>query len=123
MIKDKAYEAILAREKTMLAAADVELAKRKKLAYSTAKACARILADEFGAQRVILVGSLATGRFRLDSDIDLVVDGIVGERFFAAVARMQDLSPISVDLLDAETLNPTLQTRVATEGVVLHDRP
>lgn len=57
-------------------------------AWEVARRAARLLAEEFGVRRVMVFGSLAWGRFRRSSDIDLAVEGLPPERFFRADARL-----------------------------------
>jgi predicted nucleotidyltransferase len=74
-----------------------------------------------GAKRVILFGSLATGRFGLDSDIDLAVSGV--EDLFAAGAEAERLAGMRVDLVPLEDAHAHVAKRVASEGTILYERP
>lgn len=81
---------------------------------------ARLLIREFGAKRVWLFGSLATGRgFRRNSDIDLAVEGLRPDQFFRAVGRALQLARFPVDLKPFEELPADAQRRILREGKAL----
>ena len=77
---------------------------------------AAMLRRDFGATRVVLFGSLARGRFRPDSDIDLAVAGLPAAAFFAALARAASLSEFPVDLKPLEDLDAHFRARVLATG-------
>jgi uncharacterized protein len=81
-----------------------------------------ILAYQFGVQRVILFGSLARGRFVVESDIDLAVEGIAPDVYFSALAAVNRLVDRWVDLKRWEDLDPHFQQRVLATGEVLYER-
>ena len=88
-----------------------------------AQVCAKALAEEYGAERVYLIGSLARGRgFHSRSDIDLAVVGIAPERYFAALADLADRAGREVDLILLESATPALRECIANEGVLLYER-
>lgn len=102
-------------------AAEAEQAKsRANVARARASEIAGMLRQDFAASGVWLIGSLARGEFRLDSDIDLVVEGIAPGRFFAACARAQALAgDVEVDLAPREDLRPRARRALAEEGLAL----
>jgi tRNA nucleotidyltransferase (CCA-adding enzyme) len=58
------------------------MAQRKKEAWDLAKNAAHLLRKEFGAERVVVFGSLAHGQWLTPwSDIDLAAWGIAPTRF------------------------------------------
>jgi len=65
------------------------------------RAAAAVLKEE-GAREVYLFGSLAKGRERPGSDIDLAVSGLPPERFFPALGRAHEAAGIEVDLIDLD---------------------
>ena len=92
-------------------------------ARARAQVCAKALVEEYGAERVHLIGSLARGRgFHSRSDIDLVVAGLAPERYFAVLADVAELAGREVDLIRLESATPALRQCVANEGVLLHER-
>lgn len=74
------------------------------------------LVRQFGAKRIILFGSLARGQFSAGSDMDLAVEGIAREAFFAALAHVNRLTPLWVDLKPLEDLEPHFCQRVLATG-------
>ena len=92
-------------------------------AREQAQVCAKALVEEYGAERVYLIGSLARGRgFHSRSDIDLVVAGIAPERYFAVLANIAERAGREVDLILLESATPALLEYVANEGVLLYER-
>jgi predicted nucleotidyltransferase len=59
-----------------------------------------------GAREVYIFGSVATGRAREGSDVDLAVSGLPPESFFATLARLGDLFERPVDLVDLDRTSP-----------------
>lgn len=82
-------EAIRRRETKL----NVDLSKRRRQAILTARKAAELLHREFGAEKVLVFGSLARhGGFTLWSDIDIAVRGIPPARFFEAVGTITGMS-------------------------------
>lgn len=78
-----------------------------------------VLREEYGAERIVVFGSLATKEnFTRWSDIDLAVWGIDPDRFYQAVATLNELSPdIKVDLVDPERCQSiALRQAIQEEG-------
>jgi len=96
----------------------VELSERRQEAIKQARRIANQLRREFGAQKVVLFGSLTRrGEFTRWSDIDLAVWGIPAERFYAAVAAATGQSTrFRIDLVDAEDCRPALRSAIEKEG-------
>lgn len=92
-------------------------------ARAQAQVCAQALVEEYGAERVHLIGSLARGSgFHARSDIDLVVAGLAPERYFAVLADVVERAGREVDLILLESATPALRQCVANEGVLLYER-
>jgi predicted nucleotidyltransferase len=72
-----------------------------------------------GARRVVLFGSLARGRFGLDSDIDVAVEGLADP--FRAAADAERETGFELDVVPIESAFPHVLRRVEVEGVVLHE--
>jgi predicted nucleotidyltransferase len=81
-----------------------------------------VLVRDFGADRVVLIGSLARGDFRAGSDIDLVARGLHGATLFTAGAALERASRRPVDLIPMEDASEALLAVMAAEGEVLHER-
>ena len=98
------------------------LAARREQAWAEARKAARLLKEEFGAQRVVLFGSLVRegGRFFDErSDIDLAVWGLAPERFFDAWAAVERATSLPFDLVDGAHASASLLEVVEAEGVAL----
>jgi predicted nucleotidyltransferase len=94
--------------------------KKTVEARKLANKLATELRQQFGAQRVVLFGSLAREELTAHSDIDLAVWGIPPEKFYSAVAFVTGASiSWSVDLVDGEDCSPALLQSIETEGIEL----
>lgn len=91
-------------------------------AWQEVRQIAQCLRQTFGAQRILVFGSLVRGRFTPDSDIDLAVDHLPPARYFEAVARVNDFSARWVDLKPLEALTPYFRDRVLATGVDIDER-
>lgn len=81
------------------------------------------LRDVYGVRRVVLVGSLARGDFRVGSDIDLAAEGIPDDRFFRAGADLEAAAGgLHVDLVPLESADPAFLADLDREGIVLYDQ-
>ncbi|GAP63170.1 hypothetical protein ARMA_1593 [Ardenticatena maritima] len=99
------------------------LAARREQAWAEARKAARLLKEEFGAQRVVLFGSLVRegGRFFDErSDIDLAVWGMGWRDLLRAWSRL-NASPFTFafDVMLIEDARPSLRERIEHEGVNL----
>ncbi|MBM4201523.1 MAG: nucleotidyltransferase domain-containing protein [Gammaproteobacteria bacterium] len=88
----------------------------ERVAWEEVRRIAAVLRDQFGATRVIVFGSLVRGRFTERSDLDLAVEGLDAERFFAALAMANGLTDRTVDLKPLESLSPHFRERVLATG-------
>jgi len=64
------------------------------------------LLRDAGAREVYVFGSLAAGKARENSDVDLAVAGLPPESFFTTMARLEDLFNREVDLVDLDDATP-----------------
>ena len=94
---------------------------RSQTGWVLAQEAAKLLKNEFGAEKVFVFGSLLhESSFTQWSDIDLSALGIDAKRFYAAVAAVIDLSPsIKIDLIDLESCRPSLRKIILREGIEL----
>ena len=107
ILDDKTREQIVTRVLAAREQRPQQLTQMRELqqrGLKTARKCARILKDEFGAQRVVLFGSMLNPeRMTWRSDIDLAVWGLLEEDYFRAVSRVLDVDPsFSVDLVEVQ---------------------
>ena len=94
---------------------------RKQTGWALARKAANLLKSEFGAEKVLVFGSLLhVSSFTLWSDIDLSASGIAVDKYYAAVAAVADLSSSArIDLVDLESCRPSLRDTISIEGVEL----
>ena len=96
--------------------------RRRNLAIKKAKSVAKTLKEKYQAEEIILFGSLI---WRPDflwrgTDIDLIVKGLEGERYFEILADISEIShPFHVDLIPFEKAWPTIKKRALKEGLRL----
>jgi predicted nucleotidyltransferase len=96
-----------------------QLNRKRGLLIKRVRLCARKL-KELGGKRVILFGSLATGRFRKDSDIDIAVEGLSVDAYFKALGLLEEtLDDVTFDLIDIKEALPTVLKRIEREGIQL----
>ncbi len=95
--------------------------RRRQQALRFARKAARLLREEYGAERVLLFGSLAHhGWFTKWSDIDIAAVGISPVRFYAAVAAITGISDtFHVDVVDFESCPPMLKEAISRSGIQL----
>lgn len=98
-----------------------KLLQRYHKAWSIARKAAKILYQEYQAQKVVVFGSLrGTEHFSEWSDIDIAVWGIKPELYFKAVARIISLSPIfKIDIVDPDDCQESLKEIIEKEGIVI----
>ncbi len=100
---------------------DSELAARRDQALDIGRKAGDLLKRKYGAERVVLFGSLAHGAwFTPRSDIDIYVEGISVDTFFKAEAEIQEMSEgFKVDLIDSKECSPELLRKIEEEGIDL----
>jgi predicted nucleotidyltransferase len=98
-----------------------DLSKRRRRATLAARKAAELLRREFGAETVLVFGSLARhGGFTLWSDIDLAARGILPVRFFEAVGAVTGMSAeFKIDLIDLETCPVSMREAIERDGRAL----
>lgn len=65
--------------------------------------------QQAGATEVFVFGSVAQGKIRPDSDLDIAVRGLPPEKFFAAMSAVTFAISRSFDLVDLDEENPFTQ--------------
>jgi uncharacterized protein len=75
-------------------------------------AAVALLRDRHGAESVVLFGSLANGACHADSDVDLAVSGLPGDRYFEALADLMEVFAGPVDLVRLEDAPESLRERI-----------
>ena len=100
-----------------------ELALRQQKGWQVAYQAAQLLKKQFAVHKVVLFGSLLdVQRMHFHSDIDLAAWGLAEDRYYQAVAQLQDLDPnFSIDLVQIESASPVLQSAILTTGIELDE--
>ena len=114
---DKMYGYIFAARKREQARQDC-LRQLQSRGIETAKQSARILRQEFGANKVVLFGSMLQPKIHEDSDIDLAVWNLSKSDYFQAVGKLQGLSEFAIDLIEAENASDYIIEAIA-QGIEL----
>ncbi|MFQ5398110.1 MAG: nucleotidyltransferase family protein [Anaerolineae bacterium] len=103
------------------AARQAQLDARFEQAWVVARQCAQILRDQFGAEKVVVFGSLTDrSRFHERSDIDLVAWDIPEADYLKALGEVMDVSPeFLVDLVRVEEAYDHIRKTVESQGVAI----
>lgn len=93
---------------------------RERLLERIREAAAEVKA-RFGARRVVLFGSLAhTAWFMPDSDVDLAVEGLVGDDYWRAWRLFEEIiGDQPVDLIEIEMAGESLRRAIQRYGIEL----
>ena len=84
-----------------------QMKQRQQQGLEIASKAASILKQEFGAERVVLFGSMLDHeRMWWGSDIDLAVWGLRSEDFFKAGAAIERGHNFSIDLVEIQSAKP-----------------
>lgn len=94
---------------------------RMKKAWRLARKAAKILRDQYHAERVVVFGSLLhETRFTQWSDIDIAAWGIPADQTFRAIGVVMDLdASLEINLVDVNTCTPSLLKSIEQEAVDL----
>lgn len=76
----------------------------------------------YGAQKVILYGSLARGNYRVDSDIDICVEGLPDQNYFRAFAECLMKARRRISVLDLRNTRGYFRERILNEGKIIYER-
>ena len=116
----KPYAKAIAKRRSGVGETGPEARERERL-LSLVRRVAQLLKAQFGAQKVILFGSMAhEAWFALDSDIDLAVEGIKAQDYWRAWEAAEKLiEGRLVDLIDLESASGSLKKSIERYGVIL----
>ena len=93
------------------------LEKKRELLIKKIRICAKKIKN-LGAKRVILFGSLATGLYRKDSDVDIAVEGLSVDAYFKALSILEEnLGDVYFDLVDMKEALPSVIRKIEREGI------
>ena len=90
---------------------------RRQEAIIEARRLVLLLREKFTFQSLYLVGSILSSKFRLYSDIDMVIEGLKLEYFFKAHALLLKESTFDIDLKPFEDLSDDYQKKVLSGGL------
>ena len=94
-----------------------EVERKRDLLLDKIRLCADKL-RELGARRITVFGSLVTGGFRKDSDVDIAVEGLSAEAYFKALGLLEEmLDDVRFDLVDIREALPSVAKRIRREGI------
>ena len=107
-------------EKEIFDTSVTEISKREKF-LALARKCAKILKKRYKVNKIFLIGSLVVGHFHDESDIDLVVEGLIPELYIKALTELYDLLPVGVELnlIPFEDAFISLKEKTIKEGMTI----
>jgi predicted nucleotidyltransferase len=88
-----------------------------------AQRLSQLLAEKFEVEAVYLFGSLVWSDVHApETDIDLAISGLPGERYLEAVSFLERESKFPIDLVELSKVSDHLRQRILTEGKLLYER-
>ena len=118
----KTFDRYLAGHIRQIAREEEEMQKFAGLSEKKAHQIAAELVKKCGVGKVYLFGSLASGEFSPESDIDIAVEGLPEEFYLKAFGLAGDIAaPAKVDPVLLETALPSLKECILKEGKLLYD--
>jgi predicted nucleotidyltransferase len=99
----------------------VEIECRQEKAWQIARQAAQLLREQFKVSRIVVFGSLTRPySFTHWSDVDIAAWGIAPEDTFRAIGAVMDLgAEIPVNLVDVNTVRPSLLATIERDGIEL----
>lgn len=94
------------------------LEQRRQQVLAIAHECEQILRSQFGAEQVIVLGSLAgDGPWHWQSDLDLAVAGLSHSNWLHAYGQLEAIVPpwLKIDLIRLETVDAAVRARILKE--------
>ncbi len=88
----------------------------KKGALKEARRLAGILKQRFNFDSLYIFGSILTDKFRVHSDIDMVIKGLESDKFFKAYGLLIKESGYKIDLKPYEELGNEFKEMVMKRG-------
>ena len=93
---------------------------RKRILQKDLKKAVNILTHHYSVRRIILFGSLTTGKIRASSDIDLIVEGL-GDQFLKALGYCMRECETNIDIKPLEDLTPQFKDAVLEKGKIIYE--
>lgn len=109
------------RERRLAAQRTAEIEAHRALLHERADLILDRLV-QYGASRVCLFSSVARGRVRSTSDLDMAVEGLALSSDQLLALAEGDEPYVPMDLVNFDRCDQTLRRRVLQEGRLLYDR-
>jgi predicted nucleotidyltransferase len=93
---------------------------RRKALQDDLKKTVDILITYYPAKRIILFGSMITGKVSQNSDIDLIVEGL-GDQFIKALGHCMKECQTKIDIKPLEDLDPQFRKTVLEKGILMYE--
>lgn len=123
MLKEVNYKDYVAAWRERFRARESERVEHHTAAMAAALSVATKLVHEEGAQRAYVFGTvLDKDRFRLSSDIDIAVEGLPGDRFFALWAELEREYQRQIELVRLEWAHGELRRYIREHGKIVAAR-
>ncbi len=91
----------------------------QETALHEAQRLALILVEQFGIERVYLVGPLAYEKFTADMKLELALEGIPPGVYAGALGYLKQLSSFEPDLIDLQCTDPWTKRSLKEKGRLL----
>jgi len=106
--------------KQILANRAKNISAQKKLLQSDLKKAVEILTKHYQVKRIILFGSMISGKVNSSSDVDIIVEGL-GDHLFKAVGHCFRKCKTVIDIKPFEDIDSDFRTRVLKKGRVVYE--
>ncbi len=88
-------------------------------ALKEAKRLAKMLTDEFGVEKVYLVGPLTYAEFKEGMNLELALEGIPEGSYAKALGQLKQSSAFGVELIDIQQTDSWTRRSIAEKGKIL----
>ena len=96
---------------------------RKRRLRQEAERLCRSAAKKFSFRKMYIYGSTVNTRpVSVWSDIDLIVEGLADDKYYAMAGYLNTHSGNDVDLKTYETLRPEFRDAIASDGITIYER-
>lgn len=100
----------------------VKLKQLREHVLEETKKIASLLASRYNADLVVLFGSYAKGTHRMNSDVDIAIQGIDSNDYWEAWAFVDQLTGLSIDLRCLENFPACSRKLILKQGVILYEQ-
>lgn len=99
-----------------------EAKKSKEKALCDVERIKRYLVEDVGVKEIYLFGSIITGNFRKESDIDIAISGLGKKRFFSIWSSLDDFTDFNVELVDIDEEDDFFRQQIRRRGKKIYER-